>query len=117
MELNGALSNPQGALELFDLWSLKRALLQRKRSRRKERTDVPPRTCVPVTKTITEVLELANYNPMSAKDIHRACEELLGRPVGYRSVKNCLSKNAHGLETKFIRVGYGEYRLQIGPNT
>ena len=113
MELNGARSNPQGVLELFELCNLKRALLQRKGVRRRRRTKVQPRTRVPITKTITQVLELANYQPMAVKDIHRACEELLHQEVSYRSVKASLSEGS-GWNGHFVRIDWGMYRGRIG---
>ena len=51
-----------------------------------------PRTYVPVAKTITRVLELADQ-PMSVNEIHAACEETLGRRVLYGSVKDWLFDN------------------------
>jgi len=110
VELNGAYSNPRARDELWRLYDLKRELLSRKRAPKKPDKRVLPRTRVPLLSTITQVLELAN-GPMSVKDIHRACEELLGRPVSYRSLKASLSAH-RGINGRFYRVGYGKYRLR-----
>ena len=67
-----------------------------------------PRTYVPVAKTITRVLEQANQ-PKSVKDIHAACEELLGRSVLYGSVKDWLSDNRQN--GRITRVAVGRYQL------
>jgi hypothetical protein len=48
-------------------------------------------------------------SPMRAKDIHRACEEELGRPVAWSTVKTCLSDHSSGTRPRFERVGYGLY--------
>jgi len=113
VELNGACSNPfvKGKSPLFELFLLKRRLLERKRRPRKP-ASVAPRTSVPVIKTITQILELANYQAMSVKDIHEACQELLGRPVSYRSVKASLSEGSHHTG-RFVRESWGMYRLGV----
>ena len=67
-----------------------------------------PRTYVPVAKTITRVLELADQ-PMSVKEIHAACEETLGRSVLYGSVKDWLSDN--NKTGRVTRVKQGSYVL------
>lgn len=73
-----------------------------------------PRTRVPVSKTITQVLELANHMPMRVKDIHEAAQVLLGQEVSYRSLKASLSEGSREPRPKFVRVGYGRYRLRVG---
>lgn len=56
-----------------------------------------------------QVLELANQ-PTSVKDIHVACEELLGRRVLYGSVKDWLSDNCRA--GRVARVTQGHYQLK-----
>ena len=46
---------------------------------------------------------------MRAKDIHRACEDELGQPVSWSTVKTCLSDHSRGTRPRFARVGYGLY--------
>ncbi len=46
---------------------------------------------------------------MRAKDIHRACEDELGRPVSWSTVKTCLSDHSRGAGQRFQRVGHGLY--------
>jgi len=38
---------------------------------------------------MTQVLELANHQPVSVGDIHLACETLLGVPVSYPVAEGC----------------------------
>ena len=61
-----------------------------------------------VAKTITRVLQQAE-EPMSVQRIHVACEQLLGRPVVYGTVRDWLSDNAK--TDKVTRVKHGIYRL------
>lgn len=117
VELNGAFSNPfeKHKSPLWKLFYLKQTVLGRpKRRRRPVTSQELPRTRVPVTKTITQVLELANHHPMRVRDIHAACEELLGTKVAYRSIKGCLSENSLS-GGRFVRVERGKYRLRL-PN-
>ena len=46
---------------------------------------------------------------MRAKDIHRACEDELGHPVSWSTVKTCLSDHSRGTRPRFERVAYGLY--------
>jgi hypothetical protein len=48
-------------------------------------------------------------SPMRAKDIHRACEDELGRPVAWSTVKTCLSDHSRGTRPRFERVAHGLY--------
>jgi len=38
---------------------------------------------------------------MRARDVHRAVEALLGKPVRWGSVKKCLSSNVSGVSPRF----------------
>ena len=109
MELNGALSNRQGELEILKLSEFCWQILSRDRPPRKP-ARVPPRQAIPISDTAEEVLRLA-AEPMRVHDIHLACERLLGIEVSYRSLRNCLS---HGSRPtgRFVRLGYGLYRLR-----
>ena len=62
-----------------------------------------------VIDTISAVLEHAQQ-PMRARDIHSAAEELLGRPVKWTSVKATLAEHARGPRRRFQRTGHGRYR-------
>jgi hypothetical protein len=85
-----------------------------------ERTDVPSRALIPAAKpanrwgwvlaAVTEVLGAAR-EPMRARMIHMAVEELVGEPVSGSSVKNCLASDVGGKSPRFERVGRGRYRL------
>ena len=110
MELSGAFSNPRLLLEIPKLAALREKLLATPPRQRLSAVEkhCRPRTYVPVAKTITRVLEQANQ-PKSVKDIHAACEELLGRSVLYGSVKDWLSDNRQN--GRITRVAVGRYQL------
>lgn len=116
MELNGACSNPRVKVQILELLRLKTKLLQRQGSGYVPATEkrVLPRTPVPVLKTITQVLELANYRAMRVADLHVACEAMLGKKMSYRSLKATLSQHSRGPAARFTRKGYGRYRLRAG---
>jgi hypothetical protein len=63
-----------------------------------------------VVAAIIEVLEAAG-EPMRTRKIHAAVEELVGEPVSWSSVKNCLASDVGGKSPRFERVGRGRYRL------
>ena len=46
---------------------------------------------------------------MHARDIHAAAEELLGAPVSWPSLKDCLSTHAQGERPRFQRLRRGWY--------
>jgi hypothetical protein len=106
MELNGALSNPQVPLELGALLEQKAELLLRRRRALYHSRIAPRRASVAsiVYKVISETA-----NPMRTKDIHRACEDELGRPVSWSAVKTCLCDHSRGARPRFRRVGHGLY--------
>jgi len=114
MELNGALSNPRLRLE----GSLERLLALRKPAARSvvERDVAAPPRPGRVARTVTEVLLRADA-PMRAREVHRACEALLGGPVSWSTVKDCLSEHSSGVRPRFSRVDYGRYELLRRPQT
>ena len=85
-------------------------LLSKLRARRGRRVPKPvPLPRAGDTKTaVVQVLELAAI-PMSLRDVHLACEELLGREVPYTTVKDCLHKHSRGASPRFKRVRHGVY--------
>lgn len=111
MELLGAYSNQelQGSLErLVKKLATVRANggPHRRPVSRRQR----PRRPGWVLKTVVQVLT-DRGEPMQAKDIHAAVEALVGEPVAWSSVKDALASNATGTSRRFVRVGYGRYRL------
>jgi hypothetical protein len=60
--------------------------------------------------TVMDVLKAAR-EPMQARAIHRAAEELAGEPVSWSSVRNCLAADCVGNAPRFERVGHGRYRV------
>ena len=85
LELNGALSNPRAEVELSRLRDVQKRLLLKAAANHMEPRPAPARPS-PVLETITRVLELES-RPMRAREIHSAAEELLGRPLLWKSVK------------------------------
>ncbi|HMD56557.1 MAG TPA: hypothetical protein VKG82_03690 [Solirubrobacteraceae bacterium] len=63
-----------------------------------------------VVAAVVSVLEM-HAAPMHARDVHRAVEALMGRPVRWTSVKACLASNVAGAAPRFVRVSRGQYRL------
>jgi len=63
-----------------------------------------------VLMAVTKVLEAAG-EPMRARKIHAAVEELVDEPVSWSSVKNCLASGVGGKSPRFERVGRGRYRV------
>ena len=109
MELNGARSNPRAGVELSRLRDVQRRLLRKAAANPMEPRPAPVRPS-PVLETITRVLELEN-RPMRAREIYSAAEELLGRPLLWKSVKGTLFNYAQGRMPRFVRVGRGVYNL------
>ena len=110
MELNGALSNPQAALELGALLKRKAGLLLR-RTQTPHHAQITPRTAS-VASTVYKILSEAT-TPMRVKAIHRACEDELGRPVSWSTVKTCLSDHSRGTRPRFERISYGQYAIRM----
>jgi len=110
MELNGALSNPQVPLELGTLLEGKAGLLLRSRHAL-QRARIAPRTASVASIVYTVISEATT--PMRAKDIHRACEDELGRPVSWSTVKTCLSDHSGGAGQRFQRVARGLYAPSV----
>ena len=61
--------------------------------------------------TVTLVLERAG-EPMRAREIHAAVEQLAGGPLRWTSVKAALAANAEVDEARFERVRRGYYRIR-----
>ena len=65
----------------------------------------------PVLETVTLVLELAG-EPMRAREIHAAAEQLADEPLRWTSVKAALAANAEDDEARFDRIRRGCYRIR-----
>ena len=104
MELNGALLNR--AAKYRELGLLRSKLLARRKRRVPE--PVPPPRAGDIKAAVVQTLELS-ASPMRLRDVHRACENLLGREVLYTTVKDCVHKHSRGLSPKFSRVRHGLY--------
>jgi hypothetical protein len=58
---------------------------------------------------------LANAErPLQAREIHAAAEEMVGMPLSWNTVKDCLHKHARRPGSPVQRVGHGRYRSR-GP--
>ena len=79
-------------------------------ARRKRRVPkpVPPPRAGDIKAEVVQTLERAAV-PMSLRDVHRACEDLLGREVPYTTVKDCVHKHSRGVGPRFKRVRHGLY--------
>ena len=105
MELSGARSNPRLGVELSRLDALHDELLRRASVNPREPRPVPAKVS-PVLETVTLVLERAG-EPMRAREIHAAAEQLAGEPLRWTSVKAALAAYADGSEARFERVRRG----------
>jgi hypothetical protein len=65
----------------------------------------------PVLETVIRVLKQAG-DPMRAREIHAAAEQLAGEPLLWKSVKAALAASAEGEEARFERVRRGYYRIR-----
>jgi len=65
----------------------------------------------PVLETVIRVLERAR-EPMRAREIHTATEQLAGEPLRWTSVKAALAANAESDDLRFERVSRGYYRIK-----
>jgi hypothetical protein len=63
-----------------------------------------------VLATVTCVLELAGQ-PMQAREIHAAAEQLAGEPLRWASVKATLAAYASGSDPRFRRIRRGIYQI------
>ena len=109
LELNGARSNPQGGVELVGLGALHDELLRKALIDPCEPRPAPAKVS-PVLETVTLVLERAE-EPMRAREIHAAAEQLAGEPLRWTSVKSALSAGVAGEKPHFRRVRHGVYQL------
>jgi len=83
------------------------AELVSRRSQVLPRSRVAPRTSS-VASTVYKVISDA-ATPMRAKDINHACEDEVGHPVSWSTVKTCLSDHSRGTRPRFQRVAHGLY--------
>jgi len=60
---------------------------------------------------VTLVLELAE-EPMRAREIHAAAEQLAGEPLRWTSAKAALAAYAEGSEARFEQFRRGYYRIR-----
>ncbi len=108
MELNGALSNPQAALEVSRLRERCATLIRKAIESPRSPTPIPVRT-PPVSEIVSRVLADA-ARPMRACEVHRAAESAFGASLRWKSVKAALAAGAGGASPRFERVAYGLYR-------
>jgi hypothetical protein len=113
MELNGALSNPHKRLG----WAKLEKALTRARAKKLDRdpSPEPPARAGATKQAVMRALELADH-PLRLKEIHQACEDQLGRPISYDTVKDCVHKHARGPKAILARVNHGTYTRRDWPD-
>ena len=112
VELNGALSNPVFKKETCPrLLELKETCLSRKRPRRPKPRATPKPRLGQIQESVKHVLEVAS-KPMHLKEIQRAVEQELGRPVVYSSLRDCLREKRRRV-VLFDRVSPGVYKIHV----
>ena len=104
-EDNGARSNPRLQLELAQLTLIHERLLAKAAARPRKPRHAPPRAS-PVLETVTCVLERAG-EPMRARDIYAAAEQLAGEALRWTSVKAALAAGAASRTRRFERIRRG----------
>ena len=62
-----------------------------------------------VRNAVLQVLA-ASKHPLRAREIHAAAERLVGEPLSWNTVKDCLHKSARRPDSPIDRVGRGRYR-------
>jgi len=50
--------------------------------------------------------------PMRASEIHAVAENLVGEPLSWNTVRDCLHKNARRPESPIAWIGWGRYRYR-----
>jgi len=112
VELNGALSNPLVMDEgrICRANALYHKILARKGSRPNAPAVIKPKAGA-VFDTVHLVLS-SHDRSMRVKEIKLACEAHLGYEVGWSAVKQCMSKNSMGKDSKYLRVGHGRYMVR-----
>jgi len=110
LELNGARSNPRAGVELSRVGALHDELLLKALVDPRKPRPVPAKAS-PVLETVTLVLELSG-EPMRAREIHAAAEQLLGEPLLWSSVRGTLAAYAEGSNPRFERARRGYYRIR-----
>ena len=108
MEDNGARSNPRPQLKLARLALIHERLLTTAEARPREPRHAPPRAS-PVLEIVTRVLEHAGQ-PMRAREIHAAAEQLAGEALLWTSVKAALAAGTASRTPRFLRIRHGTYQ-------
>jgi hypothetical protein len=62
-----------------------------------------------VQAAVIRVLAAADQ-PLRAGEIHAAAQRIVGTPLSWNTVKDCLHKNARRPASPIERVGHGRYR-------
>jgi hypothetical protein len=106
VELNGALSNPRLVLEIQRNTELRAKLLTNRVSE-SDPAHVKIRAGG-VSEAVVTVLTVAG-KPLRAREVHLACEQLLGEPVRWGTVKNALLSSSAARRFVIQRVSYGTY--------
>jgi hypothetical protein len=68
-----------------------------------------PRRAGAVQEAVIQVLAIAEQ-PLRAREIHAAAQELAGTPLSWNTVKDCLHKNARRPGSPIERVSHGSDR-------
>jgi HB1, ASXL, restriction endonuclease HTH domain len=119
MDLTGQHSNPAGPLRAVLAWAA--TVSEGRDSTAKPAPRIEPKRAAGaigashqrhdwVVAAVISVLEM-HPGPMHAREVHRAVEAMMGRPVRWASVKACLAVNVAGTAPRFVRVARGQYRL------
>jgi hypothetical protein len=78
------------------------------RKRRIHKKKAIPRRAGDIKAAVIRTLELS-ADPVPIAQIHSACEEFLGRPIKYDTIKDCVHKHSRGSAAMFTRTSHGRY--------
>jgi hypothetical protein len=87
---------------------LARSLATRSAPQAQPQSKIRPRAGA-VQEAVMRALAEAD-RPLRAREIHTAAQKLVGTPLSWNTVKDCLHKQARRPGSPIERVGHGRYR-------
>ena len=108
MEESGARLNRDRPERLAAACRLIRAIRARPETETQSQSQIRVRAGA-IQQAVIQALAQAD-RPLRAREVHAAAEKLVGQPLSWNTVKDCLHKRARRSGTLVERVGHGRYR-------
>ena len=108
VEENGALLNRHHQGRLAAARRLVRAIAGRPEPETQSQSQIPARAGA-IQRAVIQALAEAD-RPLRAREVHAAAQELVGKPLSWNTVKDCLHKTARRSDNLIERVAHGCYR-------